>query len=84
MRLSVILVAAALPCPAVAADDSVQATVFGGGTHLSDHAGNHAVVGGGIAKRWGIEPELKVVRYTGDLGFTAVRYRAGVFFEFGK
>jgi hypothetical protein len=35
-------------------------------------------------KRWGIEPELKVIRYTGDLGFTAVRYRAGVFFEFGK
>src|SRR5262249_31090471 len=51
MRLSVILVAAALTYPAAAADDSVQATVFGGGTHLSDHAGNHAVVGGGVGVR---------------------------------
>jgi len=50
MRLSAILVAAALTYPA-AADDSVQATVFGGGTHLSDHAGNHAVAGGSVGVR---------------------------------
>jgi hypothetical protein len=37
-----------------------------------------------VGKHWGVEPELKVTRYTGDLGFTAVRYRAGLFFEFGK
>jgi hypothetical protein len=53
---------------------SAKALEYNGGFGVRIYAGKH----------WGVEPEVKVIRYTGDMGFTAVRFRAGLFLEFGK
>ena len=37
-----------------------------------------------VSERWGVRPELRIDRYLGTGGTTAVRYTVGVFYQFGK